>query len=639
MTGNENGRTSGNGNGWTSGHENGWTSGNEMEGMTGHAHGELPVNTFGYGGGILPEDRSYELEMRIRNLVWTISGDYTLELKPNLDTFSRSQNIAVYDGVKQGGLAKYFDPDAISMYLLKKVYCHAEQSSLIETAQLCIEAAVGHRLDAEREGIRRLRQKAFEDVLDQDFSKLSGFPLGRLKIAAIRQALDGSYHATKQIREPLEVLNRLRDAEDSSDVIRAIDELYNTVVDPHFAEEKTLEDVLAVTVEELTEFSWKDLLDEDAADVSMQAYLEKLTEDMSSLENPAEPPQKKDPAEQGEMKKKILVVDEEALAKMYTYVERNFGRSYLSPAEQKSRTYQYCRGIHADSSLFYTEGILAAPVMRNNTYVIAQRQMRATVDAYKWNRTLVKRNIQILTDTLQKAFVLRNDEQIVRGDHGTIVPSRLWRVGRSKDAQLFDRRIENEASDFVVELLIDASGSQRKRQTHVALQAYIISEALSNLNIPFRVMSFCTFWDYTVLRRFRDYEDDRTMNRKLFEFTTSSNNRDGLAIRAAGSELLQRNEKNKIMIVLSDGKPNDVVMGRPNAKNPEPYTGRPAILDTGTEVRLLRQNDVAVLGVFVGDETELQAERKIFGKDFAYIRSIGSFSNTVGRYLLKQIEE
>ena len=103
-----------------------------------------------FGGSLWEDDRSYEMEMRIRNLVWTISGDYSLELKPNLETFSRSPNIAVYDGVKQGGLAKYFDPDAISMYLLKKVYCHAEQSSLIETAQLCIEAAVGHRLDAER---------------------------------------------------------------------------------------------------------------------------------------------------------------------------------------------------------------------------------------------------------------------------------------------------------------------------------------------------------------------------------------------------------------------------------------------------------------------------------------------------------
>ena len=62
-------------------------------------------------------------------------------------------------------------------------------------------------------------------------------------------------------------------------------------------------------------------------------------------------------------------------------------------------------------------------------------------------------------------------------------------------------------------------------------------------------------------------------------------------------------------------------------------------MDTGTEVRRLRQNGVAVLGVFAGEETELDAERRIFGKDFAYIRSIESFSHTVGRYLLKQIEE
>ena len=32
-------------------------------------------------------------------------------------------------------------------------------------------------------------------------------------------------------------------------------------------------------------------------------------------------------------------------------------------------------------------------------------------------------------------------------------------------------------------------------------------------------------------------------------------------------------------------------------------------------------------------------ERKIFGKDFAYIRDIGNFSKIVGRYLKKQLEE
>ena len=47
---------------------------------------------------------------------------------------------------------------------------------------------------------------------------------------------------------------------------------------------------------------------------------------------------------------------------------------------------------------------------------------------------------------------------------------------------------------IVVDVLIDASGSQMSRQGDVALQAYIISEALSNVNLPHRVMSFCTFW-------------------------------------------------------------------------------------------------------------------------------------------------
>ena len=35
---------------------------------------------------------------------------------------------------------------------------------------------------------------------------------------------------------------------------------------------------------------------------------------------------------------------------------------------------------------------------------------------------------------------------------------------------------------------------------------------------------------------------------------------------------------------------------------------------------------------------ENYAEKKIFGRDFAYIRDIGNFSKIVGRYLTKQLE-
>ena len=61
--------------------------------------------------------------------------------------------------------------------------------------------------------------------------------------------------------------------------------------------------------------------------------------------------------------------------------------------------------------------------------------------------------------------------------------------------------------------------------------------------------------------------------------------------------------------------------------------------DTAFEVRKLRGKGVCVLGVFTGREKELMAEKKIFGKDFAYIRSIESFSRVVSRYLRKLLED
>ena len=55
------------------------------------------------------QDYQLELENRIRNLLWTISGDYTQQMKPDVSLFLRSKDIALYDGIKQGALAKFFE--------------------------------------------------------------------------------------------------------------------------------------------------------------------------------------------------------------------------------------------------------------------------------------------------------------------------------------------------------------------------------------------------------------------------------------------------------------------------------------------------------------------------------------------------
>lgn len=44
------------------------------------------------------EDYKLDLENRIRNLLWTVSGDYTLEVKPDVSLFLRSKEIALTTG-------------------------------------------------------------------------------------------------------------------------------------------------------------------------------------------------------------------------------------------------------------------------------------------------------------------------------------------------------------------------------------------------------------------------------------------------------------------------------------------------------------------------------------------------------------
>lgn len=584
-------------------------------------------------------DRRFELENRIRNLLWTVSGDYGLSVKPDVSLFLRSRDIALYDGIKQGAFARYYDRDCMGMYLVKKVFLQAKENELTLIAQLCIEEAVGEKICRERPGVRSMQRQAFEDILDQEFEEMPapGDLLARLKIAVLRRRLEGdSFRIERRLQPYMDLVSRAGQAQDTMELIRIVDELYNELADPLFEKlHGNLERVLSVTLKELTEYSWEDFLTEELYEDALESYVEQLTGQITGLEDTSVTDAME---EKRQAKHKITLVSPEALEKAHTYVELNYGKTYLTEQEEKRMNHLMCKGIHGDCSLYFTEGILKNPVKRNYQYEYAARLRNKNIWLYHDKHRIVKRNIAALTDMLRKSLVLRSEEQTVLSDRGIILPSRLWRIGRSSEATVFQRELKADAADFVVDVLIDASGSQMSRQGEVALQAYIISEALSNVEIPHRVMSFCTFWDYTILHRFREYDDPRTANDNIFNYVTSSNNRDGLALKTAGCGLLQREEEKKILIVLSDGRPYDVIVNRPNARNPRPYQGAVAISDTATEVRRLRNLDVSVLGVFAGEEKDLSTEKKIFGKDFAYIRDIRNFSKIVGRYLTRQLE-
>ena len=578
-----------------------------------------------------------EIENRIKNMVWTICGDYALKARPDIELYRKAPDIALYDAIKQGAVSRYFDQEALSLYLIKKIYLGADETKLMYLSQLCMEVAVSDKIAKDRPGSVSVRKRAYKAILAADEANMAMHKMGRVKLVWIQSKL-GTYRFTSSEGERhLELLADISEITETDELIARLDELYNRWVDTSFVRNHgSLADVLAVTIEEMQDFDWKDFLSEEMIEESLEDLLEKMSREMMATHHPKETEEKEAAAPQ---EKKITYVTEEDFAKVYSYIEKNFGRTYLTPLEEKKKNYQYCKGVHADCGVYYTKGILASPVLRNYQYMYAGREKRNNENYLKQHFTLVRQNIQTLTDLLKKTMVLKDEINYLPSDSGTLVPSRLWKVGRVRDPKLFIREQKERQQELVVEILIDASGSQRVRQPQVAMQAYILTRALSNVGIAHRVTGFCTFWDYTVLQQYRDYGDPPEADAGILAFTTGSNNRDGLALRAAAGDLMERDEEKKILLFLSDGRPYDVIANRPNARNPAAYCGDYAIKDTAAEIRGLRNNGVAVLGIFAGEEKDLEAEKKIFGHDFAYIRDLNNFSKVTGRYLAKQLEE
>ncbi len=444
------------------------------------------------------------------------------------------------------------------------------------------------------------------------------------------------------VRQTAKEIAVLEHAKDTADIINKIEEIYNTIVDTKFEEQHgNLETVLRVPPNALASAAWQECLTDEQMEEILKKYLAGLGKDMMSLQIRDKQPKKRTHTAESvrQEEEDSEIEDEASLQKMQEYVALNYGKNYLSPLEQEKRRNRLCTGIHANCLLHDTKGILQDPVIVNNQYRFNQLQFEKNRMYYYSNSRIIKRNIKALADTLKKTLVLRSQEDLCRSISGQLAPARLWKLGRTEDEKLFDKRISSGSSEFVVDILLDSSGSQAIRQSQVAVQGYILSEALSFVEIPHRVVSYCTFWNHTVMHRFRDYDDGKEKNERIFEFRASGDNRDGLAVKAAYDSLLDRPENHKILILLGDGKPCDISVRRPGIRRPADYTGEKAVKDTAFEVRRARTLGISVLGIFAGNYEDTAVEKRIFGKDFAYIRDIRNFSRVAGAYLCRQLEE
>ena len=192
-----------------------------------------------------------------------------------------------------------------------------------------------------------------------------------------------------------------------------------------------------------------------------------------------------------------------------------------------------------------------------------------------------------LQKDLERAIAARSKAVWTSGHRsGRINASALARLTTFKDDRAFRRKQENLTNDVAVTLLMDCSGSMSGEKIETAADAtYALASVLERIKIPTEVLGFTTlekeFMDEArreeaktgvkyarfealnipIVKEFSERMTPTVKNRIAFIRNSSSGSRllrhnvDGESLQIAVTRLAKRNEKRKIVMVLSDGAP------------------------------------------------------------------------------------
>ena len=143
-------------------------------------------------------------------------------------------------------------------------------------------------------------------------------------------------------------------------------------------------------------------------------------------------------------------------------------------------------------------------------------------------------------------------------DSGSIDPSRIYGLAFG-DTNVFRKAGVDKKFDGCAYILIDNSGSMSgKKRKEACKAAAVIEEGFKGL-IPFKIVAFDdtgTIFHEVI----KGWEEATKMNccwNFCLHGRSGAGNEDGYDIKIATRELLARKEKNKMLIVLSDGEPGD----------------------------------------------------------------------------------
>lgn len=564
--------------------------------------------------------------IRKKHTVWTVSGRYNIKLRSILldeceqDAFSQLRLIVI------GGLYRYIPQVYIDDYLLRVANLGASTKYYLEVLFCLAQEYVIPKLSKHRRYLSIIEDTDMNEIYNQIKDNKINIERDKLRFTYVAYKAGKDYSkfdTDMQVVNTIRRANQVKNAYEFMELLYQIFEMYLGGI-PNKYESKiskdSSDDEVPFNAEVLKKLASNIYEDDAEAEVFAAEFNHNIMEE--------------------EIEQQLEAVDELLLFSshadsrvMFDKILSNYGPSIFSDRQKIELERTLSKGNHKGCKIHYSKEFMYKSKGYKKEYI--QEQYDANLRFYEENINLNEMNINNLITIIREKILVDLDEAYYNLDRGIIDRRKLFRYVVLNDNKIFMKKYKDDLGSIALTILVDSSGSQLSQQKHVATWAYILSQAFTMCGIPTRVVGFNNLFDYTVFREYRDFNDPISKNKDVFYFTAEGSNRDGMAINTVAHMMKSRPETKKLILVLSDGKPNDVRIGvashMVSGHDTSEYTGIKAIEDTAKIVRRCNADGVKVAGVYTGEREDIASQKLIYGNMFAYVPDFKYMGKVIGK--------
>lgn len=172
--------------------------------------------------------------------------------------------------------------------------------------------------------------------------------------------------------------------------------------------------------------------------------------------------------------------------------------------------------------------------------------------------TYLNKNKSIINATVRKISQLLKKRDYDESENGFLIGSQIDVNSLTRDDKAFFKRniTPDTNPDVCFSIMIDQSGSMSGKKIKKAKEvAVIMNEISQKLDIPTRVVGHTEFSLNATVYNYKNFESTYDQTMSLAQIEAGGGNFDSFVLAGLCNELLERNEKHKVLIVISDGYP------------------------------------------------------------------------------------